>query len=304
VPLDRPTRARLRWGGDAADAQDVCSGVRARGLWLIPLLAGCAGLFPVAPANAPATSVQSLRVRVADDVALVADGEIGPALKDQLHSAVESELGRAGLVVVSGEQPSDLLVRIEARVRSAVYFMHGQLTLAAEHDGVAVGSATVGPDLHKEVDFPPKMAHMAVLALVHDAALVEFADKRTTPPGSTLVAHVAPPAPPPPPQEKAASADVVASAKQHTKQGTAYYNLDRQTEALAEYEAAYLAVPDPALLFNIAQCHRKLGHDKEAVAFYKTYLRNAPRAANRADVEKRIQEIEAGNVAASRPRRR
>jgi hypothetical protein len=283
----------------------VRSGGSTRGLWLIPLLAGCAGLFPVAPANAPATSVQALRVRVSDDVALVADGEIGAALKDQLHDAVESELGRAGLVVVSGDQPSDMIVRIDARVRSAVYFMHGQLTLAAEHDGIAIGSATAGPDLHKEVDFPPKMAHMAVVALIHDAALVEFAEKRTTRPGSTLVAHVqpAPPAPPPP-QEKAASADVVAAARQHTKQGTAYYNLDRQTEALAEYEAAYLGVPDPALLFNIAQCHRKLGHDKEAVAFYKTYLRNAPRATNRADVEKRIQEIETGNVAASRPRRR
>ena len=283
----------------------VCSGVRARGLWLIPLLAGCAGLFPVAPANAPATSVQALRVRVADDVSLVADGEVGNGLKDKLHGAVESELGRAGLVVVSGEQPSDLVVRIDARVRVAVYFMHGQLTLLAEHDGVAIGTATAGPDLHKEADFPPKMAHMAVVALVHDAAVVEFAEKRTTRPGSMLVAHMQPAArPPTAAEDKAASADLMASAKQHTKQGTAFYNLDRQADALAEYEAAYLAVPDPALLFNIAQCHRKLGHDKEALAFYKTYLRNAPRAANRADVEKRIQEIESAKVATSRPRRR
>ena len=38
----------------------------------------------------------------------------------------------------------------------------------------------------------------------------------------------------------------------------------------------------------------KLGHDKEAVEFYKRYLRAAPNAVNRADVEKRIQELESG----------
>ncbi len=55
-----------------------------------------------------------------------------------------------------------------------------------------------------------------------------------------------------------------------------------------------MAVPDPVFLFNIAQCHRKMGHDKEAVDFYKSYLRNAPNAPNRADVQKRIQELEGG----------
>jgi hypothetical protein len=53
-----------------------------------------------------------------------------------------------------------------------------------------------------------------------------------------------------------------------------------------------MAVPDPAFLFNIGQCHRKMGHDKEAVSFYKSYLRNAPNAPNRADVQKRINELE------------
>jgi hypothetical protein len=37
-----------------------------------------------------------------------------------------------------------------------------------------------------------------------------------------------------------------------------------------------------------------MGHDKEAVDFYKSYLRNAPNAPNRADVQKRIQELEGG----------
>jgi tetratricopeptide (TPR) repeat protein len=89
-------------------------------------------------------------------------------------------------------------------------------------------------------------------------------------------------------------AEAAAKAKEHFSQGTRRYELGHHQEALTEYEAAYMEVPDPAFLFNIAQCHRKMGHDKEAVSFYKSYLRNAPNAPNRADVQKRIQELENG----------
>jgi hypothetical protein len=37
-----------------------------------------------------------------------------------------------------------------------------------------------------------------------------------------------------------------------------------------------------------------MGHDKEAAGFYKSYLRAAPNAPNRADVQKRIRELEGG----------
>jgi tetratricopeptide (TPR) repeat protein len=100
----------------------------------------------------------------------------------------------------------------------------------------------------------------------------------------------APASPAPPPV--AAPADAVASARQHTQQGTAFYNLDKFGEALAEYRAAYLSSPDPALLYNIAQCHRRMGHRAEAADYYKKYLRSAPLADNREEVERRIQELE------------
>lgn len=45
-------------------------------------------------------------------------------------------------------------------------------------------------------------------------------------------------------------------------------------------------------LYNIAQCHQKLGHVDEALTFYKTYLRRAPDALNRSEVERRIQDLE------------
>jgi len=47
------------------------------------------------------------------------------------------------------------------------------------------------------------------------------------------------------------------------------------------------------LLYNIAQCHRMLGHVDEALIFYKNYRRRAPGAANREEIERRISELEA-----------
>jgi hypothetical protein len=53
-----------------------------------------------------------------------------------------------------------------------------------------------------------------------------------------------------------------------------------------------MAVQDPPFLFDIAQCHRKLGNNKEALGFYRSYLRVAPNASNRAEVQKRISELD------------
>ena len=49
---------------------------------------------------------------------------------------------------------------------------------------------------------------------------------------------------------------------------------------------------DPVMLFNIAQCHRLNNQPDEAARFYKNYLRNAPGAPNRDDVERKIVEME------------
>jgi len=273
----------------------------------LALVAGCGAFSSAPPEHARdevPPAVRALRVTVSPDVAIVADGDVEAGFKGRLRSAVEIELGRAGLAVVPAGESEDMVVRIEARVRGAVYFLHGHLTLKAEHEGVVVGMVSAGPDLHKEVDFPERMASRAVRALVRTDSVLEFAEKKNPGPiGKTLLAATNSTTPAPAPVEAAPSADAVAAAKQHSKQGTTFYNLDRHAEALAEYEAAYLAVPDAALLFNIAQCHRKLGHDKDALAFYKSYLRNAPKAPNRADVEKRIQELEASRVATT-PRAR
>src|SRR5262245_56298095 len=83
----------------------------------------------------------------------------------------------------------------------------------------------------------------------------------------------------------------VAEAKQHSAAATKFYDLAEYENALREFKEAYRAVEDPAFLFNIAQCHRKLGQTQDAITFYRTYLRRAPQSANRAEVERRIAEL-------------
>jgi hypothetical protein len=73
---------------------------------------------------------------------------------------------------------------------------------------------------------------------------------------------------------------------------TRFYYLRKYPEAITEYEAIYLLSADPVMLYNIAQCHRQADQPEQAVQFYKNYLRNAPNATNRADVEKKITEME------------
>jgi tetratricopeptide (TPR) repeat protein len=107
------------------------------------------------------------------------------------------------------------------------------------------------------------------------------------PPAIAASPSPSPSSPAPPPTESQ-----VADAKQHYAAGSKLFDLAEYEGALHEFKEAYRAVEDPAFLFNIAQCHRKLGHAQDAITFYKTYLRRAPRAANRPEVEHRIAELE------------
>src|SRR5262249_26215114 len=80
--------------------------------------------------------------------------------------------------------------------------------------------------------------------------------------------------------------------RDHFQQGRTHYELKEYAEALKEFKDGYRVVRDPVFLFNIAQCHWKLGDIQVALGFYRDYLRRAPGAANRAEVEKRIEELE------------
>ncbi len=85
----------------------------------------------------------------------------------------------------------------------------------------------------------------------------------------------------------------VERAKALFAKGNEHYNLGEFVQALELYRRAYRAMPLPAFLFNIAQCHRKLGQHADAVTMYQSYLVGVPDAQNKALVESLITESRA-----------
>jgi tetratricopeptide (TPR) repeat protein len=69
-----------------------------------------------------------------------------------------------------------------------------------------------------------------------------------------------------------------------------HYSLGEFDQAMTSYSLAYRLKPLPAFLFNIAQCHRKLGHYKDAIAMYQNYLVGVPDAPNKEVVDSLIKE--------------
>lgn len=81
-------------------------------------------------------------------------------------------------------------------------------------------------------------------------------------------------------------------AKKAFKRADMDYKLGDFKKALEGYSRAYKLFPAAGFLFNIGQCHRKLGNHERAVFFFKGYLREKPRARNRGLVEELIAESE------------
>jgi tetratricopeptide (TPR) repeat protein len=91
-----------------------------------------------------------------------------------------------------------------------------------------------------------------------------------------------------------------ASAKEHYEIATRFYDIREYDKALDEYKAAYMAEPDPAFLYNIGQCHRKLGQSADALSFFQQFLKKtAPNDPTRKQAEARIRELEAEEMAKS-----
>jgi hypothetical protein len=96
---------------------------------------------------------------------------------------------------------------------------------------------------------------------------------------------------------RAADGDAAA----HYKKGRSLYNVSEYRAALDEFKQAYVLHEDPAFLYNIAQCHRQLGNHREAVTFYKRFLKESPGAPNRREIERLIGELEAKAAQTSPP---
>lgn len=78
--------------------------------------------------------------------------------------------------------------------------------------------------------------------------------------------------------------------------GLEHFNLGEYEESIAAFTRAYRAVPDPELLFNIAQSYRHLGEPgscARALELFRNYRRTLPADADRPDVDALIAEMEA-----------
>jgi tetratricopeptide (TPR) repeat protein len=81
-------------------------------------------------------------------------------------------------------------------------------------------------------------------------------------------------------------------AKALTGRATIEYNIGHFEQALELYTKAYEALPTPALLFDLGQCHRMLANPERAIFFFQGYLRAKPDAPNRALVEQLLQDMQ------------
>lgn len=74
--------------------------------------------------------------------------------------------------------------------------------------------------------------------------------------------------------------------------GSRAFDLGKWDQAIQAWQHGYELKPDPTFLYNIAQAERLAERYDKALFFYHSYLRNAPEAKNRAEVEQRIARIE------------
>jgi hypothetical protein len=98
-----------------------------------------------------------------------------------------------------------------------------------------------------------------------------------------------------------ALADDASEAKTHYQKATAHYAVGEYKEAAQEYEAAYKAKQDPALLYNAAQSHRLAGENQKALLLYKNIVKLYPTSKYAAESRDRIDKLEQAIAATNSP---
>lgn len=89
--------------------------------------------------------------------------------------------------------------------------------------------------------------------------------------------------------------DAVAEGRAHLRKANALAGNDRCEAAIKEYSLAYDRLHDPVVLFNRAECYRRIGEDASAAADYRAFLTAVPGAPNRAEIEAKIAAVEGGS---------
>jgi tetratricopeptide (TPR) repeat protein len=89
-----------------------------------------------------------------------------------------------------------------------------------------------------------------------------------------------------------------AAAKVFSDRGANAYSQKQFTQALVLFQRAYREDPQPALLFNIAECERQLGSFETAAKSYRDYAAKAPNAPNHDEAETLATQMDEAALAA------
>jgi hypothetical protein len=84
-------------------------------------------------------------------------------------------------------------------------------------------------------------------------------------------------------------------AAEHYRRGRTHYNLAEWDQAVTEFKAAYALSRAPELLYDLGQVfrYRPRPDCAQAAWHYRAFLRERPRAANRAGIEQLIRQMDA-----------
>ncbi len=82
------------------------------------------------------------------------------------------------------------------------------------------------------------------------------------------------------------------AAKASYQKGRDLFKSGNYTKAARELQKAYSLKPHPALLKYIGDCYFKMNKGKKAIKYYKLYLKEAPQAADKDKVERKVRQLE------------
>lgn len=89
-------------------------------------------------------------------------------------------------------------------------------------------------------------------------------------------------------------------ARDHYEKATAHFAVGEFAEAAVEYQAAFKAKPDPALLYDAAQAYRLANNPDKALILYRNYLQLYPNEPNIGEVRTQIEKLKDAIAAADK----
>ena len=81
-------------------------------------------------------------------------------------------------------------------------------------------------------------------------------------------------------------------ARIHFEAGSLHYQEANYEAALGEFERAYELSELPALLFNMSQCHERLGHLSEAISTLEGFIAGTEDGPEKARQERRLTNLQ------------